>query len=114
MEGEGSDATFEFVPGNTRTRAIRWTEPRCLECGETADHALRELVPHCETCGCDFHARPPRSYAELEGLTPLDIGAAAERRRGRSRWTASGVLFVVAVVAFVALTAALDAGLFDR
>jgi hypothetical protein len=103
-----SDATFVAMAGRTRTRATRWTEPRCLGCGAPADQALRELLDACHECGCDFSLRPPRSYAELEGLTPLDLGAAAAERRRRPRWSLSGVLFILVLAALVVLAASLD------
>jgi len=43
----------------------------CLACG--SDHASlqsRRAVFTCPSCGCDLYARPPRSYAEMEGLKP--------------------------------------------
>lgn len=98
------------MSGRTRTRATRWTEPRCLGCGAPADHALRELLDACHECGCDFSARPPRSYAELEGLTPLDLGAAAAERRRRPSWTLAGVLSLLVLAALVAIAASLHAG----
>jgi hypothetical protein len=44
---------------------------RCMQCG-------RELSPvatpeRCVGCGCDFDERPPRSYAEMEGLVELSV-----------------------------------------
>lgn len=86
----------------TRTRATTWAEPRCLECGAAADHALRELLDHCHECGCDFAARPPRSYAELEGLTPIDLGVASDRRRTEASWTWPGILLIASIVAGIA------------
>ena len=100
-------ATFDVMAGRTSTRSTRWTEPRCLGCGALADQAFRELLDACHECGCDFSRRPPRSYAELEGLTPLDLGAAAEQRRRRPRWSLSGVLFLLVLAALVALAATL-------
>jgi hypothetical protein len=96
------------MAGRTRTRETRWTEPKCLGCGAPADEALRDLIDACHECGCDFSIRPPRSYAELEGLTPLDLGAAVANRRRRPRWSASGILFIVVLAALVALAASLD------
>lgn len=92
----------------TRSRATTWTEPRCLECGATADNALRELLDRCHECGCDFAERPPRSYAELEGLTPFELGAAAARRGPRASWSWSGVLLIASIAALVALAIALS------
>lgn len=93
----------------TRSRATTWTEPRCLECGAAADNALRELLDHCHECGCDFTDRPPRSYAELEGLTPMELGVAAARTRKTSSWSWSGVLLLAAIAAAAALAIALSA-----
>ena len=45
----------------------------CLACGyrgaalQGSNRALR-----CPGCGTDLYARPPRSYAELEGFVPSD------------------------------------------
>jgi len=93
--------TSTVMAGRMRTKGTRWTEPRCLGCGATADHALRELSDQCHECGCDFAARPPRSYAELEGLTALDIGVGIARRRPRRSWSWGGVLFLAAVVGLI-------------
>lgn len=37
---------------------------RCLCCGSP----VRDASICCDDCGCDFAERPPRSYAEMEGL----------------------------------------------
>lgn len=47
---------------------------RCCACGygghfaQVESEAARRNGAHCPRCGCDFAARPPRSYAEMEGL----------------------------------------------
>lgn len=42
---------------------------RCVKCGY--DGRLLDSDPErCIRCGCDFFTRPPRSYAEMEGLAP--------------------------------------------
>ena len=97
------------MASRTRTRATTWTEPRCLECGTTADNALRELLDRCHECGCDFAERPPRSYAELEGLTPIELGVAASRAGRRPSWSWSGMLLIATIVAAVATAIALSA-----
>src|SRR5437868_5098757 len=56
----------------------------CLRCGYggtelQAEHPEHPLV--CPACGEDLYARPPRSYAELEGLD--EAGACAN-------WSLSG------------------------
>src|SRR5690554_2524643 len=43
-------------------------ERRCLSCGHSDDRI--DFDPFCPRCGCDFTLRPPRSYAEMEGLIP--------------------------------------------
>lgn len=47
----------------------RWTSPRCVACGIDAVRTIRLGGVACESCGCRFDQRPPRSYADLEGLT---------------------------------------------
>lgn len=39
---------------------------RCVQCG--VDHPSSSLQHECVHCGCDLVERPPRSYAEMEGL----------------------------------------------
>ncbi len=47
---------------------------RCCSCGygghfaQLKPEAARRRAAHCPRCGCDFATRPPRSYAEMEGL----------------------------------------------
>jgi len=94
------------MASRTRSRATSWTEPRCLECGTAADNALREMLDRCHECGCDFAERPPRSYAELEGLTPIELGVAAARTRPPSSWSWSGVLSIATILGLVALAIA--------
>jgi len=60
----------------------------CLSCGyrgpalQGPARALR-----CPGCGADLYARPPRSYAELEGFLPsedtIDMHVAGSTGRGR-------------------------------
>ena len=40
---------------------------RCLSCGIPVDADPTTTV-ECHHCGCDFLDRPPRSYAEMEGI----------------------------------------------
>lgn len=54
----------------------------CLRCGYRGEELQRhgELAAYrCPDCGQDLYARPPRSYAEMEGLSveppPVSIGA---------------------------------------
>ena len=44
---------------------------RCLRCGHEGEELQRDgamRVFDCPACGEDLYARPPRSYAEMEGL----------------------------------------------
>lgn len=117
------------MASRTRTRGASLTTRRCLACGYAGRFAQGRggrgqfgLVPHAETaersgplghcprCGCDFHARPPRSYAEMEGLDQADrseIDADAQESRLVERWL--GFLFIaaIAVIALGSLSAAL-------
>jgi hypothetical protein len=111
---------------------VRWTQPRCLQCGHPVDDpsrrgdALREdaltaaghgwggagdLADRCEDCGCDFTARPPRSYAELEGLSTSHLQQGLRRARRRASWSASwwGVVVLLGLLAAVVIAAAVDA-----
>lgn len=54
-------------------KAIRVEHERkmCLACGYRGRilQGERGLITfQCPSCGCDLYARPPRSYAELEGF----------------------------------------------
>lgn len=45
----------------------------CLDCGFDGPElqpSSRSLTFVCPGCGSDLYARPPRSYAEMEGLAP--------------------------------------------
>jgi len=50
---------------------------RCMRCGQ--EQAARWTPERCAGCGCDFSDRPPRSYAELEGLVETSTAMGAER-----------------------------------
>lgn len=61
----------------------------CLSCGHTGaelqpTHRASQFVYECPCCGADLYARPPRSYAEMEGIEP-----AAARSRTRPRGDAA-------------------------
>jgi len=54
--------------------AARVDRKMCLGCGfdgaELQGH-LAHVRYRCPSCGHDLYARPPRSYAEMEGLAPV-------------------------------------------
>lgn len=67
----------------TRTRSAVWMHTKvCPRCGyhgweiqspESGDRAASPAETfECPSCGGDLYARPPRSYAEMEGLTASD------------------------------------------
>ena len=75
----------------TSTIQARHLARRCVQCG--AAHPSSALRHECVHCGCDLVERPPRSYAEMEGLVeaaPLPAGEHGfnEWRRGvvLERW----------------------------
>ena len=100
----------------------------CLSCGHDGRDLQGEGGPaswSCPRCGADLYARPPRSYAELEGLdeapasTAFEAGATRgyrrlefthgphpmkSRRRGTRRRFIAAVLGGVCVAGLVALT----------
>lgn len=85
----------------------RHARRRCVGCGLAADAITATQVHECPRCGCDLQARPPRSYAEMEGLDalpaqdpPADALAAARTDAAATRW-----LVVVGAIALAALAA---------
>lgn len=47
-----------------------------MQCGQAQ---MESRAPSaCATCGCDFQERPPRSYAEMEGLVDFTEAPGAE------------------------------------
>ncbi len=86
---------------------------RCLRCGHVADEFQIRTndrgpvdVPPlvCSNCCEDLYARPPRSYAELEGICDLDLArdevrlAARKwaRRAHRTEWAILATLVIAA------------------
>lgn len=53
----------------TSTIQARHLARRCVQCG--AAHPGSALRHECLRCGCDLVERPPRSYAEMEGLVEV-------------------------------------------
>lgn len=89
------------------------SEQRGFDTAERDDASESKLVPlegrgfgHCPRCGCDFAERPPRSYAEMEGLEigtrpALPADAQALESRMVERWLA--FLFALIIVAAIAI-----------
>ncbi len=102
--------------GPITTVEMRHRLLRCMQCGTAVGPVGTSLDSHCQRCGCDWSARPPRSYAQLEGLyddiiipAPLpDASAQARMDAAATRWvlTLMGVVVVAsAVVALMMLLA---------
>lgn len=91
---------------------------RCLRCGYAgeelqvaADERRPVDVPSlvCPNCCEDLYARPPRSYAELEGICDIDrardeVRIAAQRwarRAHRTEWAILATLIISAAALMV-------------
>lgn len=69
------------VPARLKTRT-------CLSCGydgPSLQVRRGRIALSCPCCGQDLNARPPRSYAEMEGLRTKRRIRMKLRRRNRSR-----------------------------
>jgi hypothetical protein len=53
---------------------------QCLSCGYAGRFVDRPGQTHCPRCTCDFTVRPPKSYAEMEGLDETDLTRGRQRR----------------------------------
>lgn len=73
----------------------RLLQRRCVACGYDRDDIRSGDHTHCPACGCDLAQRPPRSYAEMEGLVgqPLTIDAPKRRPRRDDRLFRRWVVF---------------------
>ncbi len=91
--------------GKLKSVDRRLFERCCVQCGISVERGGGGFL-QCNECGCDFHHRPPRSYAEMEGLVghpiTLDSPLTPARREARmvQRWLA--FLFIV-MMAFMLL-----------
>ncbi|MFN9076648.1 MAG: hypothetical protein ACK5WD_05535 [bacterium] len=56
----------------------RLHQRQCVACGYGGRFVDRPGQSHCPRCACDFAERPPKSYAEMEGIDQLE--PAAKRR----------------------------------
>jgi hypothetical protein len=103
-----------------RTLDRRLLTRRCVSCGYDGASVSRLQTARCPRCGCDLLDRPPRSYAEMEGLLgrpmiEVDMEAARqtladEQRSARliHRWLALLFLGMLGVLAIAYLAAALN------
>ena len=90
----------------------RHTRRRCVQCGLAAEAIPASQLDECPRCGCDLRSRPPRSYADMEGLRELDGPSPAALDamvRARAETAAARWLVVVCAVAVVSGGALLGA-----
>ncbi|MBM4112862.1 MAG: hypothetical protein FJ253_05725 [Phycisphaerae bacterium] len=97
---------------------IRAIEPRhlavrCVACGLS----MRDpSADRCPRCGIDLGERPPRSYAEMEGLLetterPVVLRRAGwQERRLVERWIMVGFLSAMVIVAVIGIVLAVERG----
>ena len=101
-----------YMPSREYQAEARVLMQRCLACGEAVDFE-ESLMVECDQCGCDFLDRPPRSYAEMEGIdSPVEIVSPTvhawttwREQMLVERWLwflfGLGLLVVVAMLAFL-------------
>lgn len=97
----------------TRGIELRHRLVRCVQCGTRSDGLDALGAERCPRCGCDLQARPPRSYAEMEGLLEPaaepapepDAGVQARLDAAAARWVV--VLCAVAAVAMAVVVSAM-------
>ncbi|MBT8484677.1 MAG: hypothetical protein HKO59_09025 [Phycisphaerales bacterium] len=84
---------------------------RCVACGYDGSYLGDLAADHCSQCGCDFRARPPRSYAEMEGLAGPGGHAFAtldrcDTRGNLQRWLVFIFFLLIGLFAVLSLFAA--------
>jgi hypothetical protein len=83
-----------------------------MQCGMRTDVQSNPSSETCHGCGCDFLARPPRSYAELEGLLEeLDETAAQSDGGLQDRLDAAASRWVIVLLGVAAIGLAAIVGL---
>jgi len=94
-----------------RTIDRRLLVRRCVACGYDGGMLLGGQAHRCARCGCDLHNRPPRSYAEMEGLIgqPITLSRPPARHvneeRAIHRWLATLFFALIGLIAIAYLTA---------
>lgn len=108
------------MPGKLKTIDHRLLTRRCVRCGYDGILSRDHVRPHlgsrrCPRCDCDLSERPPRSYAEMEGLLghPLVIESPriirpplANEQNLIQRWLAVLFCAMMLIVLIVCLSAA--------
>lgn len=85
---------------------------RCVGCGYDGALLRGGQAERCARCGCDLAKRPPRSYAEMEGLVGqpviLDAPLTPDRRQERvlQRWIAFLFLAALFIILLCSLSIA--------
>lgn len=101
--------------GELRTLDRRLLVRRCVECGYDGPQVRDDLLNQadlCPHCGCDLRRRPPRSYAEMEGLLGLSMVVEPPTKRESveerliHRWLAFLFFALMGMVAIAYLSAA--------
>ena len=64
---------------------------RCVQCGLSADAIPASQPMECPRCGCDLAERPPRSYAQMEGLDADAPARDTERELAEARVHATAI-----------------------
>ena len=95
----GSGATVDAMSLHREVPVLgrRHLRRRCVQCGLAADAINATCGDECPRCGCDLSARPPRSYAEMEGLFDLPPDPVAEDARLRARADAAAARWLLVV-----------------
>lgn len=104
--------TLWIMVSKVQTLSHRLLTRRCVACGYDGTLLHAGHADCCAKCGCDLKSRPPRSYAEMEGLlgqpivlhTPLYEPAPQERLL--HRWLAFLFISLLGILAILYLTAA--------
>ena len=97
----GAVLLLQAMPTPIRTLEARHIVPRCVRCGLVIRTAELDACPRC---AIDFEERPPRSYADMEGLRegvepPVVMRRPAwHERRIVERWLVVGFLAAIAIV----------------
>jgi hypothetical protein len=60
----------------------RLHQRQCVACGYAGRFVDRPGQANCPRCSCDFAERPPKSYAEMEGIDQLEPPAKRRALRG--------------------------------
>jgi hypothetical protein len=100
-----------------RTFDRRLLTRRCVSCGYDGVSVSRMQTARCPRCRCNLRERPPRSYAEMEGLLGMAVIDAepieqtlVEQERGTRmvhRWLAFLFFGMLGILAIAYLAAAL-------